>query len=400
MNARRYHREVLYAAGVVAAVLLCAGLLASGCSLLPETDRPVLVSEPDPASRPGPLPDGEIAVAGADGIYVANADGSGAPRELTDLRPGPSEDLDIEQLDWSPDGGSVFFATSVYEDEGVAQVHRLRSVRADGSGETTLLAESSEYSGIGDFAASPDGARVAFMCDSNLCVVNADGSGLARLGVGPILKPGWLPGGRKVSFVGDWGNGREEIFAVNPDGTGLERVGVVKTDSPAAESPDGERARFCAQEKQGEPEEDDNEEDFKICVENAEGREVARLPGGAGTALALYWSPDGQHLAFTADRELPGPWLFPEKGGSEEDLYVVDRRGSEATRLVKDVDNFGGEYTWSPDGEWLLFEDGGDVFVAESDGSSAPEAVLESSEKESFGSPRWRPAAGDGGVDG
>jgi TolB protein len=54
------------------------------------------------------------------------------------------------------------------------------------------------------------------------------------------------------------------------------------------------------------------------------------------------WSPDGQHIAFTSNRD--GNW----------DIYTVNADGSNVTRIVNNA-AYDWQPAWSPDGSQILF---------------------------------------------
>ena len=102
---------------------------------------------------------------------------------------------------------------------------------------------------------SPDGQRIAFTSyrDRNheIYVMNADGSGVARLTDNDAADwdPAWSPDGQRIAFYSDRddGNNRSDgdydIYVMNADGSGVARL----TDNGASDlawSPDGERIAF------------------------------------------------------------------------------------------------------------------------------------------------------------
>src|SRR5437867_4331035 len=78
---------------------------------------------------------------------------------------------------------------------------------------------------------SPDGARIAFVCEvesgnPDICAVNADGTGLVRLTSDPFVDsgPSWSPDRGKLAFSSSR-TGQFELYLMNPDGSGVTPVG-------------------------------------------------------------------------------------------------------------------------------------------------------------------------------
>jgi TolB protein len=173
---------------------------------------------------------------GDEEVYVMNADGSGqrnlTGNATTDYSPA-----------WSPDGRWIAINS---DRSGRASIWL---VRPDGGGarELTRIPGISEYP-----TWSPDGKRIAFHCtfgrvlpngtgDFEICVVNADGSGLRQItnGRGESKLPSWSPDGRLIAFQTNrhgWPRGPKppgydpgrfgefEVYVVRPDGTRPRRV--------------------------------------------------------------------------------------------------------------------------------------------------------------------------------
>lgn len=156
------------------------------------------------SSGPAPTrpPDGWIVfvnagLGGSEGIYLMNPDGGGRRRISSATGPG---------LSWSPDGRQIVFTSN----PGISVMN------ADGSDVTRLTATGENP------AWSPDGQRIAFTFRPNesltekppdaaaidlikqehLQVMNADGSGVARLTDGPVSDewPSWSADGTRVAF--------------------------------------------------------------------------------------------------------------------------------------------------------------------------------------------------------
>jgi serine/threonine protein kinase len=78
-----------------------------------------------------------------------------------------------------------------------------------------------------------------------------------------------------------------------------------------------------------------------------------------GHLTGASWSPDGQRIAFAYE---------PTGGGATEGFYIVNRDGSDLTRI-----DLPGEYItniqWSPSGEWIAFSASGRLAMIRPDGS-------------------------------
>jgi TolB protein len=120
-----------------------------------------------------------------------NADGSGQ-RNLTHTR--ESGEFDPS---WSPDGRNITFSRLAGPPWGV----RIIVMNADGRGKravTPKFARSGDRGLTG--TSSPDGRRIAFDEDDAIYVINTDGSGLRRLAQNASFGD-WSPDGRKIIFA-------------------------------------------------------------------------------------------------------------------------------------------------------------------------------------------------------
>ena len=186
---------------------------------------------------------GRIVFSSEGDVYTMNADGSDS-RRLTD-----HPDLDFDPV-WSPDGTRIAFRS---HRDGNEEVYVMN---ADGSEQTNLTqSPGADYSP----AWSPDGSQIAFASSRekagglDIWVMNADGSGPQRITNEPGIQeyPSWSPDGQRLAFACTFGRilpqgaGDFEICVVNADGTGLVQL----TDSPGtsklpAWSPDGKFIAF------------------------------------------------------------------------------------------------------------------------------------------------------------
>jgi len=138
------------------------------------------------------LPDGRLTYDGGDEdcIYVINADGSN-PHCLIN---SPGVELD-HRLAWSPDGRSIAFARG-----------NIYIAGADGSHRHALSHLDSDQGEAHHPAWSPDGRHIAFTWapyqeDSEIYVMEADGSNPRRVAEGDCDYPTWSPDGRYIAFL-------------------------------------------------------------------------------------------------------------------------------------------------------------------------------------------------------
>jgi Tol biopolymer transport system component len=129
--------------------------------------------------------------------YVINADGS----NLRVVRSSPG---DAFYLEWSPDGSQLLFISNrCPRCWGTAYVMPI-----DGSTERQLTDDAVCRTNVGVARWSPDGARIAYHCDSDpsgFFIMNSDGTGSARLTSsaenGAMYGLAWSPDGAQLAFT-------------------------------------------------------------------------------------------------------------------------------------------------------------------------------------------------------
>ena len=244
----------------------------------------------------------------------------------------------------------------------------------DGSGITPLAASSLA---LPDW--SPDGSRIAFGCNGEICVINADGSGLDQLTTNAVARhPSWSGDGTKLVFESAR-DGNDEIYVMNADGSGQTNItNDPGSDREPAWSPDGTKIAFT-HEQPGPS---------QIWVMNPDGTGRLQLTTTGGINDVPAWSPDGTKIVWHST------WT-----GSH--LWVMSANGSAQTVLTTTVADLNIFPAWSPDGTKIVFarlrSGDFDLWVVNADGSA--ETQLTSGPAADV-TPAWQPVPLDSDGDG
>ncbi len=178
-------------------------------------------------------------------------------------------------------------------------------------------------------------ARIAFISErdgnSELYVMNADGSGLKRLTDTELDErfPSWSPDGSQIAYiVENTGLPLHSYLVVDADGTRLREVATFNQlglTPPYDWSPDGTQI-VLELDKQA----------YVVKVDGSRAVELAPGPRPA-ESFAPKWSPDGSRIVFWG------------RNGADKALFFANPDGSALTRFSED----GSYVSWSPDGAKL-----------------------------------------------
>ena len=262
-------------------------------------------------------------------IYRMNPDGKRVRRLTKD----PKYD---SAPAWSPDGQKITFMS--FRDE-----HRIEAdgiifgdiyvMNADGTNPINLT-QSPERA---DFSSSwsPDGKQIAFTSagkfneggpfQSDIWVMDADGGNPINLTNHDAedRDPDWSSDGMQIAFASNRNRDWEfevievrnwEIYVMNPDGTNpINLTNHLATDRDPDWSPDGNQIAFTSNR-------DGNSE---VYVMNADGTNPINLTKHLATDSSPDWSPDGNQIAFQSNRD--GNW----------EIYIMNADGANPINLTQ-----------------------------------------------------------------
>lgn len=194
-------------------------------------------------------------------------------------------------------------------------------------------------------------AKIVFVADGDICVMNDDGTGRRRLTRNTTSQdssPRWSPDGKKIAFhrYMDKDNIQytSELFIMNADGTDLQRLTDNEvTDGDPSWSPDGNHIVFTSTRNR-----------LQVYVMEISSGTVRQLTGLDDETFSSSpdWSPDGSEIVF--ERFLSGPGIIPKT------IYVMGADGADQHPLLADPPanappTFRFFPRWSPDGKRVLF---------------------------------------------
>jgi len=222
-----------------------------------------------------------------------------------------------------------------YNHDGLQGARDIYLVSADGKSKRLLVDLGGDES---QPAWSPDGRTLLVSQESStgrLLLVNEDGSSPREIaGVGSNIAR-WSPDGAWIAFGRAFGYDTS-INVMHVDGSARR---AIKPGLPCNDLvlPSWSRTGTIAFVCDGGA--------TSIWTMNLDGSQPVQLtPGPADESPA--WSPDGTRLAFGSQPAL----------GEVYQIFVINADGSGRRQLTHDTAASNFRPTWSPDGQWVLFE--------------------------------------------
>ena len=206
---------------------------------------------------------------------------------------------------------------------------------------------------------------------SELYIANADGSDERKLSAGSDFEYNatFAADGSWIVFTSERdAHGQADIYRMRPDGSGRERLtDNTAMDDQAVLSPNGAQVVFVSTR---------DTHTTNIWVLDLASRNLRNMTGNLdgvvdGLPRGYFrpsWSPDGQWLAFSSDRNTA--WRGHERGAGlghyqALSVYVIRLDGTGLRRMTEPGMSAGSP-EWSPDGSRLVFYeiDPAQTFVA------------------------------------
>lgn len=238
---------------------------------------------------------------------------------------------------------------------------------------------------VADPQVSPDGVRVAYVLtrndresnerQSSVWVAPMEGRGPARAFTQGKKdgSPRWSPDGRYLAFISDRGEKGQVFLAPLDGGEARQLTKAPHGVNEIAWSPDGKRMAYVARAGEWkEPKDRDaagkaaprvirdlryrldtigyfDERRTHVFVADVETGEAKQITDGDWFDTQITWSPDGQSIAFSSDRERDR-----HQRQFRSDVWVVPASGGRARRLTRGrgAANFP---VFSPDGRFVAF---------------------------------------------
>jgi Tol biopolymer transport system component len=247
--------------------------------------------------------------------------------------------------------------------------------------------------GSADPAYSPDGSKIAFVSDTQIFVMNADGSGRRQVTTSPTTKtdPTWSADGTRIAYVANSfdvdGQTDLEIWAIGADGIARTQLtSNAFSDTQPAWSPLGNRIAFVSNRT--------GDTDRNVYVMNSNGTDQQSVTPNSPPSCSSNcyqghdddpsWSPDGSKIAYIHG---DGP-----TGGGLPDIWTMDPNGDNRINVSNSNTVSYAQPAWSPRGDRFAAVGATDtnrnIYVMNSDGTG--QVPIDTNAKNDI-DPDWQP---------
>jgi eukaryotic-like serine/threonine-protein kinase len=251
----------------------------------------------------------------------------------------------VMSLSWSNDGRLLTYG------DGDGVMHLLNHE----NGEVTTLAHPAECDRGWSPAFSPDGKRIAFLCERNnlffVFVTRPDRTGVRQItseDVGP-QNLSWTANGKRLLLTNPRTN---QLLEMDPE-NGKQAVLIFSQDGSQPAVPrSGERLAYTRSFE--------NVDIWGTSLDTKRVGQQRMLVASTRTQRAPDISPDGKRIAFESDRS------------GVREVWVADIDGSNPVQLTHFNNPLTGSPRWSPNGHLIAFDSraGGQatVYIVDPDG--------------------------------
>jgi Tol biopolymer transport system component len=224
--------------------------------------------------------------------------------------------------------------------------------------------------------------QIAFIQEEDVSIANPDGSNARQL-VANSCCPHWSPDGSRIAVAASTDLGTITAATLNPDGSGYVRLPI---DDPTLNvalgtwSPDGAR---LASEGWDDADATRNGIYTRRASDGGGLFRVTSNPFGGGHDIPGEYSPDGSRIVFVRTNDL-------RKSGNTA-VFVVNTDGSGLLQITPWGMAGCCTSSWSPDGQWILLDVRGSLFVVHPDGTALRQIRLHPGSRYFAYEPGWSP---------
>ena len=190
--------------------------------------------------------------------------------------------------------------------------------------------------------------------NSEIVAYNPDGSDPRQLTFNPAadIEPTMSPDGTRIAWTSTRDSGDQEIWIMYEDGSGAKRLTFTPgEDRPGTFSPDGTQISFqTARFPASSP--GPGHSSLEIMRMNIDGSNPIRLTNNDFQDSFAHWSPLGDRIAFTTNRDQPA-----DQPASSNYFEIYTMNASDGSNPVNVTNSLGEDSHahWSPDGTMLTY---------------------------------------------